>query len=1477
MSKMSAYPVVPSFLDSDYFPVIRANGDGTFSNYKATFAASKAAQTISTLATITDVLLSSVSANSIIVWDGAHWVNKKRWAVNTQAASYTLALTDAYSSVRMNVAAANSLTIPPESAANFDIGTQIEVIQSGAGVTTITPGVGVTINSSAALAATAQHQKGLLIKVAADTWNFVWLGSGSGAGGGVPSGGTTGQVLVKQSGVDGAVAWTGVGDVTTTALNAGAHAYWRIQYVSGNNGTFLSAFDIQFRQAAGVTEHPTGGTVLEAHTRSGFLASDAFDANDTTRWALDSYANLNAAYLGYHYATPISVAEVRMFVSNTETPNSYNIQYSDDGVAWTTALAVTGQTNWATEVLHAMPSTTTVVSHGLQVPLAKLSDVSIPTISPANKNQPLVYQPGAGVVWSKSYYNDGVATVTLPQVPTVGNYIVMIGSSFGGGTLLRAGNGVNGWKLLQTSGPSSRDYVDIMVRKVVAGDTTTLNLGSSPSQAKISLFEVCAPSFDLTVTNPSYMYNDQGGAWDNTQWTFNEGNVFTTASTPCLVLVHAGWNQGAQGSFNAPFDVNQDNSFTGNPNAMNSWLMQSAPGVVSVSGVLPPNMNFQTCGAVAFPLATVATNAWKAGPTPATRLTQMADASVSFVKEGDLLTYDRATQKWKNKDPNPVNTQTGNYTLVQGDGYGTVRMNVATANTLTIPPESSVFFRIGTLVEVNQTGAGLTTIAPGAGVTLNTAGALVSTTQHQKCFLLKVASNTWNVAWVGGASSGGGSLATLSDAVIASPADGQVLTYEAASAKWKNKAATGGTGSSSVGTTGNTTNVVAYLHATGLATPAISDSKNCSLSRLAAGVYKFTFLTAIPAHCVPSVAATFNNDAADDTGLYCSISRNTTYSADVTWVNSIIINTRRHTDGTLLDPQNLRLTMTDPTALMGGGINGVTLDKDRYAPPLVADFPVLVGTNGTNPNVAFSATTGCVIGSGSNFAVGDNIRGAFRNLPAGSWTVVTKVKSLHRNLNYATSGLTLRESATGKMETFGFDTTTFGLIRWNSPTSYNSTPKTYVYGFLPEWFKINFDGTNLNYYTSHDGVNWTYLAVYAKAAFFTTAPDQAGFAHHISQQTAGDWTPSGTDASLSYVYYYDDGGLLASSRAIATGSGGGTGTGSWVPPRCRLTRAADFTPTGWQPIPWTTEIVDDLNAHDNVTNNTRITIPAGVTKARIHFYLIHNNVGGSQYVNLIKNGTTSIQVGISNAPNEGAFDAINTGWISVTPGDYFEVNVSGQTIVGTTNAAGYGGGSYVEAEFDNNTNGLPLEYTPFKQTDSAGFTTWTPGSTTLTDAPTGSKALLPANAALTATKAVTPGATSGVLAVDMRQAMSNNGGTLISALDPTGNVGYLFGITYSGSLATLALAIYNCDGTGVWTATDTETKVGFYPNNIAYRVRDDGTTIFFDLSYDDGATWQNYATRARSARLTAGVKTYKFSITAPACPSMALIKQMKAS
>lgn len=92
-------------------------------------------------------------------------------SLNQKTASYTLVLGDATKAIEMNVASANTLTVPDNATVAFPVGTQIIVIQTGAGATTLAGAVGVTVNSKDGnLELGGQFAGVTLIKRATDSW-----------------------------------------------------------------------------------------------------------------------------------------------------------------------------------------------------------------------------------------------------------------------------------------------------------------------------------------------------------------------------------------------------------------------------------------------------------------------------------------------------------------------------------------------------------------------------------------------------------------------------------------------------------------------------------------------------------------------------------------------------------------------------------------------------------------------------------------------------------------------------------------------------------------------------------------------------------------------------------------------------------------------------------------------------------------------------------------------------------------------------------------------------------------------------------------------------------------------------------------------------------------------------------------------------------------------------------------------------------
>ena len=90
--------------------------------------------------------------------------------------------------------------------------------------------------------------------------------------------------------------------------------------------------------------------------------------------------------------------------------------------------------------------------------------------------------------------------------------------------------------------------------------------------------------------------------------------------------------------------------------------------------------------------------------------------------------------------------QTASYTLVLSDAGKAVQMTVASANNLTVPPNSSVAFPVGTQILVIQQGSGQTTIVAGAGVTLYSKDSnLKLSAQWCAATLIKANTDVWVV------------------------------------------------------------------------------------------------------------------------------------------------------------------------------------------------------------------------------------------------------------------------------------------------------------------------------------------------------------------------------------------------------------------------------------------------------------------------------------------------------------------------------------------------------------------------------------------------------------------------------------------------------------------------------------------------------------------------------------------------------------
>jgi hypothetical protein len=108
------------------------------------------------------------------VWVAGGYYGQIRTSQNIYNNDYTLQLSDANSIIEMNSSGSNVLTIPANSTAAFEIGTSVDVVQTGAGQTTISPASNVTINSKDSNnKISAQYGAATLYKKGTNEWVMI--------------------------------------------------------------------------------------------------------------------------------------------------------------------------------------------------------------------------------------------------------------------------------------------------------------------------------------------------------------------------------------------------------------------------------------------------------------------------------------------------------------------------------------------------------------------------------------------------------------------------------------------------------------------------------------------------------------------------------------------------------------------------------------------------------------------------------------------------------------------------------------------------------------------------------------------------------------------------------------------------------------------------------------------------------------------------------------------------------------------------------------------------------------------------------------------------------------------------------------------------------------------------------------------------------------------------------------------------------
>ncbi len=149
------------------------------------------------------------------------------------------------------------------------------------------------------------------------------------------------------------------------------HLYWRIHITANGGGGFHGIDELEFRATPGGVDQAIGGTATASSEASEegeegttvFPASDAFDDNTSSYWKTED--STVPAWIQYQFASAVDVAEVAITsginFGSDRAPNTFTIEYSDDGLAWTVSNSLSNITGWDLQVTKLFPAQATVI------------------------------------------------------------------------------------------------------------------------------------------------------------------------------------------------------------------------------------------------------------------------------------------------------------------------------------------------------------------------------------------------------------------------------------------------------------------------------------------------------------------------------------------------------------------------------------------------------------------------------------------------------------------------------------------------------------------------------------------------------------------------------------------------------------------------------------------------------------------------------------------------------------------------------------------------------------------------------------------------------------------------------------------------------------------------------------------------------------------------------------------------------------
>jgi hypothetical protein len=175
-------------------------------------------------------------------------------------------------------------------------------------------------------------------------------------------------------------------------------------------------------------------------------------------------------------------------------------------------------------------------------------------------------------------------------------------------------------------------------------------------------------------------------------------------------------------------------------------------------------------------------------------------------------------------------------------------------------------------------------------------------------------------------------------------------------------------------------------------------------------------------------------------------------------------------------------TAVTATISGGGGGSGYILP---FNPPAPSYFPNIFTPGGTAVSLTQDSVRGLIIQSnGMNGGAYTKFAAKAVSSPSSPWTLTAQIISNLLEQNYNSAAIILYDSVGGRTCTFGnlyASGTTLEIQTYAYPGGgYVATQISVPYQGLT-WFKVVFDGTNLLFYVSADGSQYTYRLIYSAA------------------------------------------------------------------------------------------------------------------------------------------------------------------------------------------------------------------------------------------------------------------------------------------------------------------------------------------------------------------------------------------------------------